>query len=179
MKTVAALLIAIMIGSTLAAAEKAFSPTSPGSFEIKELPAGRLLEAKSDKSYFSRSNNLFGPLFRYISKNDIAMTTPVLADIDPGKMYFWVAEKEVDKAKLDTEQVSVVDVPRQTVVAAGFRGGYNRNNYESAKKELMNWLAERPEIQTNGEPYAVFWNSPMMPPFLKTFEIHVRVNAGE
>ena len=87
-------LILIIQSPLIMAYEKAFEPTKPGIIELKELPSGRLLESKGDGSYFNSSNSLFGPLFRYIQKNDIAMTTPVEARMDPGAMYFWVSSND-------------------------------------------------------------------------------------
>ena len=159
------------------AAEKAFVPTPPGEAEIKVLPAGRLLESRSSGSYFDRSNNLFGPLFRYISQNGISMTSPVEARIDPGVMYFWVSESQVDKTVGDREGVRVVDIPQRTVAAMGFRGGYSEDNYEKAKISLMEWIEEKGYLRPQGEPFAVYWDGPMTPWFMKSFEVMVEVEV--
>ena len=36
-------------------------------------------------------------------------------------MYFWVAENQVDKAKEDSTNVKVIDVPERRVVSIGAR----------------------------------------------------------
>lgn len=171
------LFVFFLIPSLIMAAERAFAPTSPGTVEIKVLPAGRLLESRGTGSYFERSNNLFGPLFRYISRNDIAMTTPVEARIEPGAMYFWVAGDQVEKAARDEDGVRVLDVPRRTVAAIGARGGYSEDNFEKAKAELLDWIADKPFIKPTGEPFAVYWDGPMTPWFMKTFEVMVEVEV--
>lgn len=156
------------------AAEKAFHPTEPGEIEIKTLPSGRLLESSGSGDYFSESGRLFGPLFRYIQQNGIAMTTPVEAQIRPGKMYFWVAENQVDKAQEDSANVKVIDVPSRRVASIGARGAYTQANFEEAKKNLLKWI-EKEGVETEGDPYGVYWNGPFTPWFLKTFEVHVRI----
>ena len=160
-------------------AGRVFEPTQAGMVEIKLLPAGRLLVSQSDQSYFSKSNGLFMPLFRYIQRHGISMTAPVEAKIDPGKMYFWVAEDQVNRAKADWNGVKVVDVLERKVVSLGVKGAYNSSNYEQAKDKLLEWIAKRPEVIVKGEPYGVFWDGPMTPWFMKSFEIHVEVDASE
>ena len=96
---VAALLVVVLQPLSLMAAQEAFPPTQPGVSEVKVLPAGVLLKSTGSGNYFSESNRLFGPLFRYISTRDIARTTPVEAKIDQAAMYFWVAPSEADRQR--------------------------------------------------------------------------------
>jgi effector-binding domain-containing protein len=159
--------------------EKAFESTPPGRTEIKELPAGRLLESSSTESYFSSSNNLFGPLFRYIQQHDIAMTTPVEARINPGVMYFWVSPDQEEKAKKDSADVRVIDVPKRKVASHGASGSYNEKNFNDAKAELMRWLETKTEYEVVGEPFAVYWNGPFTPWFLKRFEVQIEIQVKE
>lgn len=167
------LIISTLTPTTMA--EEAFPKTEPGKIEIKELPAGRLLESASDGDYFENSGQLFRPLFNYIQKNGISMTTPVEAKIDPGKMYFWVAEDQKEKADRENESVSVIDIPKRTVAAIGGRGSYSQSNYEEAKQKLEDWVQSNDSITPIGEPYAVYWNGPFTPWFLKTFEVQLQV----
>ena len=57
----------------------------------------------------------------------------------------------------------------------GIRGSYSRENYEEALTELRTWLAKRTDVKPIGEPYAVYWNSPFVPFFLKQSEVHILV----
>ena len=41
--------------------------------------------------------------------------------------------------------------------------------------ELKAWLAKRTDVKAAGEPYAVYWNSPFVPFFLKQSEVHIPV----
>ncbi|MFO7724426.1 MAG: heme-binding protein [Oceanipulchritudo sp.] len=156
--------------------EKAFERTAPGEIEIKVLPAGRLLENHgTGGSYFEQSGKLFGPLFSYIKAHNISMTTPVEASIEPGMMAFWVAPGQEERAEEASEGVKVRDVPERKVASIGARGGYSRENFEEAREKLLEWIAGQDGLATTGEPFAVYWNGPMTPWFLKTFEVMVEV----
>lgn len=155
--------------------EQAFEPTASGVIEVKSLPAGRLLESVSKKSYFDGSNGLFRPLFNYIQQHDIAMTTPVEARLDPGAMYFWVSAEQEKKAEKNTANVRVIDVPERKVVALGGRGSYSEDNFKEARAKLMMWLADHPEFEPVGEPFAVYWNGPFTPWFMKRYEVQVEI----
>ncbi len=172
-------LLLIIQSNYVMASEQAFEPTKPGIIEIKELPAGRLLETKGNGSYFDSSNNLFRPLFQYIQKNDIAMTTPVEARVDPGAMYFWVSSAQEEKASSDTANVRVIDVPKRTVVAHGARGSYNSDNFEKTRIALLNWIDKQTNVEAVGEPFAVYWDGPFKPWFLKTFEVQVEIEPKD
>lgn len=171
------LLLALCTAFPVMSAEQAFPPTAPGVAEFKTLPAGMLLKSTGRGSYFDESNRLFGPLFRYISKHSIAMTTPVEAQIDQAAMYFWVAPGEVAKVAGNQGGVEVVNLPERRVACLGARGGYGRENYERTRDELLAWLAGRPEVEAAGEPYAVYWHGPFTPWFAKRSEVHIPVRA--
>ena len=122
------------------AAQEAFPPPQPGVSEVKVLPAGVLLKSTGSGNYFSESNRLFGPLFRYISTRDIAMTTPVEAKIDQAAMYFWVAPSEEAKVTGNAGSVEVVRIPERRVASRGARGGYSQENYVRTRDELLAWM---------------------------------------
>lgn len=158
-------------------AQQAFPPSPAGQPELKTLPAGVLLKTKGEKDYFSESNRLFGPLFRYISSHDIAMTTPVEAEIEKGAMYFWVAENERAKVTGSAKGVEVIEIPVRYVASLGARGSYSRENFEKTRDALLQWLATREDVEAAGAPYAVYWNGPFTPWFTKRSEVHVPVRA--
>lgn len=157
------------------AAEEAFAPTPPGEIEIKELPAGLLLESASEQPYFTSSNRLFRPLFRYISDRGIAMTTPVEARMDPGRMYFWVREDQVAKVDGDTDSVRVIKMPARMVASAGASGSYSESNFRQTRKRLLTWLDDQDAWDVIGEPYGVYWNGPFTLWFMKRYEVQVEV----
>ena len=159
----------------MSAYEQAFPKTPPGTMELKTIPASKLIATQSDGHYFKENNGLFRPLFRYISQNDIAMTTPVEAEMMPGKMYFYIGGDAAKRDLESTEKVSVVELPERTVASIGVRGAYSESNFKEAQKKLEAWLKEHPTHMASGEARGVFWNGPMMPGFLKSFEVHLPV----
>lgn len=159
------------------ATEQAFPPTAPGVSELKTLPAGVLLKSTGRGNYFEQSNQLFRPLFRYISRHNIAMTTPVEARIDDAAMYFWVASSQEAKVAGNEEAVVVERIGERTVASRGARGSYSADNFARIRAELLAWLATRPDLEAAGEPYGVFWHGPFTPWFAKRFEVHVLVRT--
>lgn len=155
--------------------EQAFAKTNVGEFEIKALPAARLIACQTDATYFEDNNRLFRPLFRYISSRDIAMTTPVEAEINPGVMYFYIGA-EVSHNLLDaTDGVSVHELPERLVASLGVRGGYNEHNFNKASAKLSAWLLKNPVYQATGTARGIFWDGPFIPSFFKRFEVHIPV----
>ena len=155
--------------------EQAFQKTGVGEFEIKALPATRLIASQTEAAYFDGKNRLFPPLFRYISSRDIAMTTPVEAEINPGVMYFYISAN-VSSDKLDiTKDVSVCELPERLVASLGVRGAYSEHNFKKASAKLSAWLLKNPTYEAVGDARGVFWNGPFIPGFFKRFEVHVPV----
>lgn len=154
------------------AAQPLFPATEPGRVELKTLPAGTLLKAAGKGDYFGQDGSLFLRLFRFISDRDLAMTTPVEAQVDEAAMFFWVAEKDREKARGAKDGVESVTRPAREVVSAGAKGSYSRENYLKTKAVLLAWLAGRGDLEPAGEPYAVFWNGPFTPWFAKRYEVH-------
>ncbi|MDP4610419.1 MAG: heme-binding protein [Opitutales bacterium] len=176
MKTNFTILLICLFPLLMSAAEKAFPQTSVGQTEFKTLPAAHLIASQSDDGYFSNDNNLFRPLFRYISSRDIAMTTPVEAEINPGVMYFYIGKDAIDKAQDSTDSVKVHVLPERTVASIGIRGSYTEENFDNAETKLRAWLATQETYEITGEARGIFWNSPFMPGFFKRFEVHIPVN---
>ncbi|MEC8614743.1 MAG: heme-binding protein [Verrucomicrobiota bacterium] len=155
--------------------EQAFARTNVGEFEIKTLPKARLIASQTDAAYFDDNNRLFRPLFRYISSRNIAMTTPVEAEMNPGVMYFYI-DDEVSNEVLDaTENVSVHELPERLVASLGVRGDYNEHNFNKASANLSAWLLKNPVYKATGKVRGIFWNGPFTPGFFKRFEVHIPV----
>jgi len=170
------LLFALLLSPAMAA-EQAFPPTAPGVTEVKTLPAGVLLKSAGRGNYFEQADGLFMPLFRYISRHNISMTTPVEARIDDAAMYFWVAESQRDKVAGSEGAVEVLRIPERRVASLGARGGYSRGNFEKTRDALLAWIARQPDLEVVGEPYAVYWHGPFTPWFAKRSVVHVPVRA--
>jgi hypothetical protein len=178
------LLAVLLIPFAAMSASPAFPPTASGITELKTLPAGLLVRSQTKGDYFEKSGDLFRPLFRYIQRKDISMTTPVESHPgDTSAMYFWIGADGQPKAETDLapattpvpEGVVVLKRPEQLVASHGGRGGYSREHFEEARKIVLAWVAARPDLKVIGEAYGVYWNSPFMPGFLKRYEVHVPV----
>lgn len=179
MKSLLALLLLVIFPLMSFAYEQAFPKTASGTYEIKTLPAARLIATQTDDPYFEGNNGLFRPLFLYIQANDIAMTTPVEAEMDPGVMYFYIGSDIDDSTLRETGTVSVHGKPERTVASFGVRGGYSEDNFEEAMHKLKAWLRKNKEYEATGEPRGIFWNGPYMPGFFKRFEVHIPVRKVE
>ena len=157
------------------AAQQAFPPTESGVCELKTLPAGMLLKSEGRGNYFNEANGLFRPLFNYISSHSIAMTTPVEAQVENAAMYFWVAESERSKVTGNAGGVTVITSPARLVASIGGQGSYSREHFEEARDTLLQWIAARKDLEAVGPGYAVYWNGPFTPWFLKRYEVHIPV----
>lgn len=154
--------------------ERAYEKTPVGSIEVRELPAGRWITTETEGRYFERSDGLFKRLFDYIKAHDISMTVPVQGGLTQAEMRFYLGE-DAASVPAETEVVRVVDEPARWVASIGARGAYTEANLNEAKQQLVAWLDRKPEWRADGEPYAVFWNGPFTPWFIKRFEVHVPI----
>ena len=164
------------VGSYTMAYEQAYPMTAAGVCEIKTLPPGVVLEAKSAGGYFRENNGLFRRLFETIQRSGVPMTTPVEAGILPGTMVFYLDPKNAQRDDLKmAEGVERKTVGERTVASVGIRGGYSQKSFEENSEKLRKWLKKEPRWVAAGEAYAVYWNSPFTIWFLKRSEIHLPV----
>lgn len=162
----------------LFAYENMYEKTPVGKILILDLPERVAMEATTDKSYFSENNGLFRKLFRYINQNDIAMTTPVEADINPGKMRFFVGNNDMSKKIESSVQVKLIKVPARKVVSIGIRGGYTEKKFQENLQHLNKWLDGNASFEADGMAYGVYWNGPFIPGFFKRSEIHIPIRLS-
>ncbi|MBT6958414.1 MAG: hypothetical protein HN996_08350 [Opitutae bacterium] len=165
----------IIISSELNAYESILEKTSVGTVKIIKIPERLALEAQSDTTYFEADNGLFRKLFSFISDNGISMTTPVEAEIKPGKMRFFVGEKDKIKPIRSNSVVEVKKMSPMLVVAIGVRGSYSEDRFRKNEKELISWIKKNEKYEATGDAYAVYWNGPFVPGFLKRSEIHIPI----
>ena len=159
---------------TTMAYEQAFTATPVGDAQIRSLPAGRYLVTAVDGTYFDHSGLLFNRLFAYIKANNLAMTVPVEGRLEPAEMRFYLGS-DVAKVLEETDEIRVVDVPERFVASLGGGGSYSADNVNEVCLNLKAWIESQTEWRVVGAPYAVFWNGPFTPWFLKRFEVHVPV----
>lgn len=158
--------------------ERAFEQTAVGTIEIKLIPAAKVIMSQTEGHYFKHNNGLFRPLFRYIRANDIAMTIPVEAEINPGTMYFYISGEDAKRELKSTDQVDVLEMPERTVVSLGIRGSYSQSNFDEAKRKLEQWLARQNQYKATGAARAIYWNGPFTLGLLKRAEVHIPVIAN-
>jgi hypothetical protein len=173
----AILLVAILSwAGPVRAYEAAYPMTAAGFCEIKKLPAGTVLRTSMRGGYFDENNNLFLRLFDTINRNRVPMTVPVEAKMMPGTMVFYLDSASAKRKDLQLPAgVIRQTLPPRAVASIGIRGGYSRDSYETNLVKLRAWLKTQGQWAEAGEPYAVYWNSPFMVPFMKRSEVHLPV----
>ena len=169
------LLVMIGISFSSQAAQQAFRSTEPGSVEFKKIPPQTLIYSETEDSYFTADNGLFGKLFNYIQSRRIPMTPPVKADINPGKMYFYIGSADEHTPLFDTQDVKVIKQPAYWVISMAKRGAYSRENFTSTEGALYEELASSEGWKAVGNAYAIYWNGPYIPGFMKQYEVHIPV----
>jgi effector-binding domain-containing protein len=166
-----------LLGLNAMAYEAAYPMTAAGVCEIKTLPAGVLLEARSEGEYFRENNGLFRRLFEAIQKNQVPMTTPVEAGVRPGTMVFYLDPKSAKRTDLVLQGgVRRREVEERVVASIGIRGGYSKESFEENAGRIREWIKTQTGWKVAGEPYVVYWNSPFMIWFLKRSEVHLPVH---
>jgi DNA gyrase inhibitor GyrI len=158
--------------------EEAYGKTSVGEIEIKMLPPSTVLMTTNAGTYFDGDNRMFGTLFRYIQKNNVAMTVPVQADIEPAAMMFFVGSDDIRKNLNSEDGVVVKQLPTRLVASRGIRGSYSEKNYEKARQQLAEWCATNGSVQVAGAAYAVYWNGPYVPGIMKRAEVHIPISTN-
>jgi len=155
--------------------ERAYEQTPVGHVEIKTLPPVVYIQSEADSRNSGGRNGLFMPLFRYIDDRGISMTTPVEMDESKPRMRFFVPRELHDETLPSTGAVTPGSRPETTVLSIGVRGAYNTRSFTKGLSLLENWLAEHPEWEKAGDPYAVYWDGPYKPAFMKKSEVHIPV----
>jgi hypothetical protein len=80
------------------------------------------------------------------------MTTPVEADIEPGKMRFFVGNKDRSKKIQNSDQVKILKIPPRKVVSIGIRGGYTEKKFKENLIRLNQWLDNNKTFESDGDP---------------------------
>lgn len=162
-----------------------------GKVEIRQYP--KIIIAKVS----NLESDSFGLLFRFISGNnaqkekvkmttpvvsqEIQMTSPVLSDFsNQGYMAFVMPEEfslETTPFPLDN-RVKIEEVSSRLVAVLRFSGSWSEKHFEEKKKELLQELADA-KIATKGPLFAMLYNPPFTPSFLRRNEVAIEVqNLG-
>jgi len=153
------------------------APTPVLEIELKRYPAYRVATASD-----GRGRGAFWTLFRHIKKHGIPMTAPVESTYDDElsavKMGFLYQSPEVGTAGRDG-RVEVIDIDTQWVVSLGCRGGTTSERVEDARRELLEWIEEREDLEVAGSLRTLGYNSPMVRERQRYFEVQIPVRRVE
>ncbi len=162
-----------------------------GKVEIRRYP--RIIIAKVDNSV----SDSFGLLFRFISgenrqkekvkmtspvvsqdsSQEIKMTSPVLSEFSStGYMAFVMPAEftlETTPQPMDN-RVKIEETPARTVAVLRFSGSWSEEHFETKTRELLDEISKA-KIKTRGVVFAMLYNPPFIPSFLRRNEVAVEV----
>jgi hypothetical protein len=159
-------------------------PTPPGSIELKNYPSVRRAEIGGAVNPNMGMTFAFYPLFQHISRNDIAMTSPVEMDYPewdgkvagPSKwtMSFLYRSSDLGSTGVDG-RVRVIDTEPLTVISIGMNGSYHLSTVVRGINALKAWLDSQEEWIEKGSPRAFYYNDPGVPNSRKWLEVQIPV----
>ncbi len=159
-------------------------PTPPEVIEIKYYPSVRRAEF-SGTGMRGASNRGFMPLFRHISRNDIAMTSPVEMDL-PGwsatddeagetwTMSFLYRTRDLRETGTEGDVV-IRDTEPLTVLSIGTQGVYTTGRFDPYLERLEAWIAASDEWERAGDTRWFGYNGPMTFPTLRWGEVQIPI----
>jgi len=146
-----------------------------GRVEIRRFHPCVMADVEVDADYASAGNIGFGPLVRYISQNNIAMTAPVLQE--PTSRGSWVVSFVMpDGMTLDSlphpagSRVSLRSSPEFTAAVLRFSGYTTVDRVTAKENELRGILAEH-GITAEGSVRIARFDPPWKPGFLRHNEV--------
>ena len=161
------------------------SPTPDGLLEVKEYPAYRAATYRYSGNLPEASSQAFSPLYEHISQNKISMTAPVetrypASTIESKEMS---GEATVSFLYRNTDiypdeiasNITVEDIPPQTVVSLGQVGGYSYESYVEGLEKLKDWLSSNTNYVRSGKPRRLFYDGPYKPDATKRSEIQIPI----
>jgi hypothetical protein len=147
---------------------------------MKEYPECRLAKVGNGVS----QNFSFMRLFMHIKTNKVAMTTPVIMNLEKDKlerkdMAFVYGKTSIGKTGKRKGGVEVKDLPAKKYISIGMRGYENKDKFELALSKLKDWFKLNPEFKTDGAPRLLGYNSPMVNGSQRYFEVQLPVSFKE
>jgi len=156
-------------------------PTAPDAIELKQYPPTRQAVVETSGG----RGGAFWPLFRHISRRDIAMTAPVvmtgdMAGEDRGaaSMAFLYRRAELGPTGAAESGVRVEDTTRITVLSIGFIGDRSDRRPERERQRLESWLEQQPaggRWTAIGGPRLLGYNGPDIPVARRWWELQLPV----
>ena len=170
-----------------------------GKFEVRKYQPQIVAETIVDSDFDQAGNIAFRRLFDYISGNNrtkesISMTAPVNQSNESEKISMtapvnqqksqdkWVVNFLMpSKYTLDkipeplNPDVTIREIPSQTIAAVRYSGTWSRKRYESHKSKLEQFISDK-ELQIIGEPIFARYDPPFQLWFLRRNEVLIPVN---
>ena len=146
-----------------------------GRVEIRRYHPCVMADVDVNADYSTAGSIGFGPLVRYISQNNIAMTAPVVQE--PSARGSWIVSFVMpDGMSLESmprpagSSVSLRESPEFMAAALRFSGTTSTSNVTGKEKELRAVLAEH-GIAVNGTMRIARFDPPWKPGFLRHNEV--------
>ncbi len=90
-------------------------------------------------------------------------------------MKFYVGGADSAKNLPDRGEVKVVSLPERTVASIGIKGRVYTRQIREEQGKACSLAAGEPALPSAGAAYAVYWDAPFVPWFLKHSEVHIPV----
>ena len=155
---------------------------SQDGIEVREYAPCVIAEVTMSGDPSRVGNKAFGPLVGYISKNKIAMTSPVLQEQSQASGEWNVAFVLPDGQELrqlpqpQDARVTLRHVPEQLCIAATWSGSWRYSEVEKRIAALREKLVEM-GFRSVGEPRWARYDPPWKPWFLRRNEVIIPIGA--
>lgn len=149
-----------------------------GDLEIREYPESVHARVTLSGSANSVGNKAFGPLVGYISRNKIAMTSPVIQERNEDQWdvsFVMPAGTSVQEMQQPTNgELTIAEVPAHLAGATSWSGSWKYAEVEKRGEEMIKQLIAL-GYQVNGEPRWARYDPPWKPWFLRRNEVIVPI----
>jgi len=151
-----------------------------GDLEIRDYPASVHAQLTLTGSPNTVGNKAFGPLVGYISRNKIAMTSPVLQERneDQWNVSFVMPAgmSAVDMPAPINGELAIRAVPAHRAAATTWSGSWKYMEVEKRGEEMIKELAGL-GYQISGEPRWARYDPPWKPWFMRRNEVIVPIET--
>lgn len=162
-------------------------PTPPGAIEVKFYPSVRRAEFSNESKAGPTGSFGFFPLFQHISRNNIAMTSPVEMEqadtdndgvVDQSTMAFLYHTTD-DGPTGEDGLVKIVDTEPRVWLSIGVRGQREANDWQPQADKLIDWLDTQSAWVRDGEARVLGYNGPYVPRNEQWWEVQIPVKPGD
>ena len=153
-----------------------------GDLEIRDYPASVHAQVTLSGGANMVGNKAFGPLIGYISRNKIAMTSPVIQERneDQWNVSFVMPAgmNAADMPQPTNGELMIRDVPEHLAGATTWSGGWKYDEVEKRGEEMIKQLAGL-GYRVSGEPRWARYDPPWKPWFMRRNEVIVPVVTSQ